>query len=228
LLTGASTIISRHGEALIIKTDTAGNILWSNIYYHIGFQGAGLKITPSRSGGYLIGGLSRDTTNSTNFSYPGKYLIMKIDKNGKLLWSKVYSGSVTSSSSTSESANSIVELPDKSIYICGEGVSASNHFAATLMKMDSSGNLLWSKIYISSIADNFYFRTGLYDSDKKTISISCEFEGSSTGAFYCGIIRLDTSGKTLFSKTLGPASLPEIIYRAAGHDFLHLSTGVSL
>jgi len=224
LLTGASTAISTHGEALVIKTDTSGNVLWSNVYYRAGFQGAGIRITPSRDGGYLIGGVSMDNSVSTVFSYPGKYLIIKIDKNGKLLWSKVYSAFI-SSSIEYESANSIMELPDKSIYICGFGKVNSNSLGATLMKMDSAGNLLWSKIYNSPNVNNLSFRTGLYDSVKKNLNISCEFDGTSIGASYSGVIRLDTSGKIIFGKAFVPSSLSEIIYRAAGHDFLHLYTG---
>jgi len=164
VLTGASTVISSHGEALVIKTDTAGNIIWSHIYYHGGSQGAGIQIAPSRDGGYLIGGVSADTTISAELTYPGDYLVIKIDKNGKLLWSKILSNQNSATSTNFEAANSILELPDKSIYICGSGwghIGSIGVQVGALIKMDSIGNVLWSKTYVKGNNNNVFFNSAL-------------------------------------------------------------------
>ena len=226
VLTGAANINSTPGELFVVKTDTGGNITWSNLYYQSGIQNTGFKIISSRSGGYLVCGVS-NKSGTSNYSVNGNFDILKIDKNGKLLWSKVFTNIILTNSQIWQSAGSIIELPDKSIYLNGTGLNPPGTVGAVLIKMDSSGNLLWSKIYTSTGLTNIYFRSTIYDSLKRTINISCEFEtASSTIALYqCGVIKLDSSGKIILGKAFGPSSLPYVESRATGHDFLQLPTG---
>ncbi len=225
ILAGASTILSSKGEACLIKTDTAGKVVWSNTYNKSGIQGWAYKAIPSRTGGYLLCGTAIDSNASNALGYSCNYLVLKTDKNGTLLWSKVFGASYTSMSQ--RFAHSIVELPDNSIYVCG-----TDSISGALMKLDGSGNILWSKTYNNTPKTFYTFRSALYDSVKHVINISAGLNVNNTDSGI-GILRVDTSGKFISLHVISNLTYKQashlysgfVFSKAAGHDFLHLSSG---
>jgi len=219
MITGCMGIASTLAETIIIKTDSAGNAIWSKIYDQSGYGGCGFCIAPARDGSYLICGVSDSVYGGPAY---GKDLIMKINKNGNLLWSRIYTDF-----KNDQSANSILELPDRTIYVCGIGESPSGE-GGILIKLDSAGKLLWSKIYVKgdTLTDG-EFGSIIYDSLKKTINISYEYAAPVKGGERNGIIRLDTSGDFIFIKSYGPQTM-DYNYRAIGHNFIKLPTGFAL
>ena len=129
---------------------------------------------------------------------------MKIDKNGNFLWSKAFEG-YNSIISFSSQLRSVQELPDRSIYICGPIVNIGNPTSAgpTLFaKLDSGGNLLWSKSYDDSISygGGTPF-TMVYDTITQLFDISATlvlYNGSVVGDLGMFNFIIDTSGNVKF------------------------------
>ncbi|HYD20156.1 MAG TPA: T9SS type A sorting domain-containing protein [Flavipsychrobacter sp.] len=186
-----------------------------------GTSGDGGYVAISTSdGGILFGGLTSDTIGSGDIpaSSPDSQSILannlllgKIDSNRQLSWIKVYGGHRT------DRALQLMQLPDGGFAVLGEteshdGDIAFNHGSKDLwlLRLDSSGNLLWEKTYGSSSGDHAL-------SFAQTSSSGYIILGSSNGSdndvpFHYGtnqflmdwfVVKTDSLGNLLWSKTIG-------------------------
>jgi hypothetical protein len=119
----------------MIKTDSTGNINWTKTYG--GTYGVSVQQTMDR--GFILAG-SNHQPGSLFFN---DMLVIKTDSTGNLLWSKTYGGSLQ------DGANCIQLTKDGGFIIAGSSNSFGNVNinSAYVVKADSNGNVLWSKIY---------------------------------------------------------------------------------
>ena len=171
-----------NGDVFIIKTDTGGGVIWAKAYGSIDEE-AGLQIKNSRDGNFLVTGYTAGTSVGQN------ELLMKVDKTGKLLFSRVYG------TPSNDFAISVTDLPDSTIYTSG---GTNSYLASIFSKYDKNGKLIWCKMYDQS--QHVFTSDVLYDPIAK--SFNAVFIKSGPG--HMGIIRLDTSGKIAFTKIYGP------------------------
>jgi len=194
-----------NGDVWLIKANDTGGVVWTNTYGDASNEEAGYRIIPTMDGNYLIAGYSN------NSPYQFDQMLIKVNKNGKFLWSNVFG------TSAYDLPNDVIELPDKSIYFDG----ASNG-SMVVTKLDSLGNLKWTKTYASGS-----FRSMTYDGKKNVINIF----GTAGAGVVSGndqrifIARLDTSGNYKFSNSYGPASTTKSYTIGEGHLMLNLANG---
>ena len=137
IIAGWSETISSSDDILIIKTDSIGNLLWTHTYgtnhHEIAFS-----IHATRDGGYIV-------TGQSSFSSGYDTYLLKIDGIGYLDWFKSLNGV------DGEVGQSVDETSDGGIVITGhitfDGTNDRNSF---LIKTDSLGDVLWSKIFLGS------------------------------------------------------------------------------
>jgi hypothetical protein len=98
----------------------------------------GNDIIEMSDGNFLIAGQVKDTISGTIDA-----LLMKVDTNGVMIWSKTYGGS-----QGDDSFYSIIE-DNGFVYVCGYSQSYSVDTVADvfLVKTDLTGNISWSKTY---------------------------------------------------------------------------------
>lgn len=113
-------------ESQIQKVDLDGNLLWVQNFASFRDE----DIIESIDGGIIMIG------HNTNFIDPDSIKVNKLDSNGNLIWQNNYFGP------TSEAGNQVVELPDGSIVIAGNGNSSF-----ILLKLDSNGNVIWKNYF---------------------------------------------------------------------------------
>ena len=118
------------------------------------------RIIPTADRGFLAVG----TTNSQNGNFPTHFsqtfnaLITKHDSNGTIQWAKVFGGSDL------ETAHAATQTADGGYAIaCVTGSydgdvparigAIANTSDTWVLRLDASGNLLWSKVYGSSLSD---------------------------------------------------------------------------
>ena len=148
----------------------------------------GKDIIEMSDGNFLVAGLARDTVSNTLDA-----ILMKVDTNGILIWSKTYGGS-----QGDDAFYSIIE-DSGFIYACGYTESYSTDSVADvfLVKTDLYGNISWSETYggsgcagpycgdvghkIIKEADNSYIISGRFAS-----------VGSDLMAGY--VLRIDSTG----------------------------------
>jgi arginine repressor len=132
-------------NAYLVKTDPNGDMLWSKTFVGTS-QAAANSVQQTSDGGYIIAGY----TYSTSGTDEGDAYLVKTDKNGDMLWSKTFGGAGW------DSARAVLQTPDAGYIIVGYtssfGVPGGDVY---LVKTDSNGNMLWSKI--SGIVRNYPF-----------------------------------------------------------------------
>ena len=109
-----------------VKNDSCGNILWKNIY---GPSENG-DVVEADNGDYLM-------TNTGPGPAIANIEVVRIDKNGQLLWDKIYTGNIQSF------AYHIIKRKNKNSYI----VSGSNVYGYA-MEINDTGNVLRGYSYV--------------------------------------------------------------------------------
>lgn len=79
-------------DVWIVKFSTEGNLIWEKTYGGTSFDVA-RAVNKTQDNGFLIAGSSRSLDNNFQNNGQNDALILKIDKEGKLLWQKTVGGS---------------------------------------------------------------------------------------------------------------------------------------
>lgn len=128
----ADTAATNNSGALLMRTDSAGNIIWTRVFQNPEYEIFYETATDSQGNIYAAGECYENNE--------GKTLLIKCDGNGNLLWSKKYTGM--------RLANAISLVNDTTIILAGYGydiLASANH--AMAIGVDSSGNAEWSSLY---------------------------------------------------------------------------------
>lgn len=173
----------------LTKTDSAGNLNWSQTYGGPGDDFA-YSIVKTSDGGYALAGY----TSSSGAGYYDFYLV-KTDLAGNMQWSKTYGGT------GDDEARSLIQTSDGGYALAGWtdsfGVSG---YAFYLVKTDSSGNMIWNRTYgragdnqaysIIQTSDGGYALAGFTDSS------------GAGGNDFC-LVKTDAAGNMQWNMTYG-------------------------
>ncbi len=188
VLCGSSYGTASAQDAAIVRIDSLGNIIWVKQYGTPSTDGA-LKCVPTTDSCILVVGIKEEYSTTD-----GKLWILKLNQNGDTLWTKTYK------------INTGRNVP-KDVQACNGGGFIISGFCSTqisgdaiaiLVRIDSFGNLLWSKLF------NNQTLSGIY-SCKEIIGGGFVCTGGTyiSGQSDIYIVRTDSLGDTLWTKTLG-------------------------
>jgi hypothetical protein len=168
----AGSIIDSNGMRLynLIKTDDAGNIQWSRQYSPSSgkslFDGVydyliqqhywgkiGVKARQTNDGGYVVLGQLINSSADSMF-----YQLIKLNDLGNIEWTYEYNGSkLYSPNSPYDYMSHVCDIDlvgnsvNDGLIIYGHFVdSVMNHDYINLIRVDTAGQLLWSKTYLSN------------------------------------------------------------------------------
>jgi len=142
----------------ILKLDKCGNIQWERSFGGTDYETA-KDVIQTSDGGYMIAGETSSTDGDVISGYGSTrdIWVLKLDANGNLQWQKRYGGNGL------DIGNNIYPLSDGNFLIAAssssnDGDITGNHGTGgytdgVLMKIDASGNMLWSKCYGGSKND---------------------------------------------------------------------------
>ncbi|MEM4720705.1 MAG: choice-of-anchor D domain-containing protein [Candidatus Methanomethylicaceae archaeon] len=121
-------------DILVAKLNSSGSPQWVKLYGGIGINNA--VIHEISGGNFLLWG----TTQADVMSFDTDIILIKIDGSGNIVWAKKYG------SSKLEIVNNVLENPDGTFLLNGSvGDIFSFNYDILLMKLDSTGNILWQK-----------------------------------------------------------------------------------
>lgn len=130
-----SSILNTNEDYSLIKTDASGNFQWAQRYGGNAMDRP-YSVCEISDSGYLIYGLSQSFGNADQL-----YLV-KTDLNGNYIWSKTYGG-------LGDDIPIIMQKINNNEFIALAYTNSFNgsFYDSYILKYDSTGNVLWSKVY---------------------------------------------------------------------------------
>ncbi len=191
----------------VIKYNASGNEIWRYFQMEPGRAGS---MTLDDSGNVCIIGTTLD-------SLPPRLKITKINSNGNLLWSRNYS--LGASLTTTEFYGiKIQDDGNGNLFICG---GYYNFFPDSsqiaILKITSSGNIIWSQFY-NFYPDNFGAGINFSYDLSQSLLVATENYDQASGLLSTIILHYDTSGNLV--KVANPAVSANKIYQLSNGDYL--------
>ncbi|MFC1990218.1 trypsin-like peptidase domain-containing protein [Chloroflexota bacterium] len=191
IIAGFTTVYARNYDAYLVKTDSYGTMLWSKA-----FGGSGMSIDSAHSvqqttdGGYIIAGTTEPSGLNSNDVY-----LVKTDSSGNMTWSKTYGGT------DREAGSSVQQTSDGGYIIAGYTRSfGAGSGDAYLIKTDSSGNEAWSKTFGGTGSEG---GSSVQQTSDGGYIIVCTTSSFGTGVSDAYLVKTDSSGNEVWSKTFG-------------------------
>jgi hypothetical protein len=125
----------------LIKIDENGDTIWTRTYSP-GYNNWVFDLKQTLDSGYVMAGhtVSGD-------GYGAQALILKINPQGELLWSKTYGRT------NEDKANSVCEVPGEGFVLTGYTIFPGQFCDLWLLKTDYSGDTLWTRTYGGDYSD---------------------------------------------------------------------------
>lgn len=121
----------------LVKVDSAGNTVWNYSFPHYGY---GISMAQTIDGGFVIAG-AEDGIHDVSSLW-----LVKTNCNGELLWTKTVGNQLASLSHIIQSKDGNL-LAVGYVYNVSAPVVTSDNADLVLLKISSTGSLLWSKTY---------------------------------------------------------------------------------
>lgn len=181
-------------ESLILKTNSAGDSLWSTTDYGTMDYRFGVGIIPLSDTTYII------ASREDNIQLYNPLQLQKIDSVGHAIWSDktdvIYNGGLPYSTAC------MIRTNENSIAVTGTNyIGGTGDLEIIVAKVDTHGVVLWSKQYGSSGVDWISY------SISQTSDSGYIVSGAATYPAIVGydlfLIRLDANGDSLWTKRFG-------------------------
>jgi hypothetical protein len=185
----------------VVKLDSSGNVQWTKTIGGIDID-VPTSIIQSSDGGYVVAGYTG------SFGAGGfDIYVVKLDSSGNVQWTKTIGGG--SSFFAFDYASSIIQSSDGGYVVAGWtysfGAGGSDMY---VVKLDSSGNVQWTKTIGGSDGDKAYSIIQSSDGGYVVAGYTYSF-----GADYSDIyvVKLDSWGNVQWTKTIG-GSVTDVAY----------------
>jgi hypothetical protein len=158
-------------QGTVIKYDSQGNIIWTKSDFNL--NGRVFGVAADKNGHVYAAGDDR---------------IIKYDSSGNIVWTEIYGNALDQ-----DVPGGIAIDGNENIVVTGSSLDSNSNFTHLMVKYDPSGNLIW----VNRSDPGFWFPLGH--------GIAADQSGniyalrSSATSFYTLIMKLDSSGSTLWT-----------------------------
>lgn len=201
LLVGNQFLENGDVNGYVAKIDDEGTLIWQTTI-------GGEKIDKLFSGaassdGYAVFGLSYSYNNNQSAAW-----IVKLDAEGKVVWNKIYGGSVESA------LRSGVTAKDGGYVAAGyTDASGQANYDFYLLKAASDGTITWNKTYSETESQKVYSMTTATDG----YVLVGENVSTQTSTDAC-VLKIDFDGNKLWEKTVGGSNSDSLAYVTLSKD----------
>ena len=204
---GDVTVNNGGSDYWVVKLYASGDIEWQK-----SLGGADYEITSSiqqtSDGGYIVAGGSQSLNGDVIDNHGSyDYWIVKLDASGNIMWQKNLGGS------SGEVARSIQQTSDDGFIVAGgsgstDGDVTNNHgyHDYWVMKLDTSGNILWQKSLGGSESERAFSIQQTTDDGFIVAGHSRSADGDvngNYGNYDSWVVNMDASGNIVWQKNLG-------------------------
>lgn len=179
--------------ALSLCQKVSAQYLFQRVYGGNGYD-SGCEVIEASDGGYYVAGSS----GSFDEGMSSQVLLMKTDSHGYVEWQKTYGEQFADQATTMQLSS------DGNIFIGGYAETIENGYQMQVMKVNLTGDVLWSNQFGGSEWDFCRELVALSDGGCAAFGQTYSF-GNGEGDFY--LVRLDASGDTLWTRTYGGTEL---------------------
>lgn len=175
----------------VAKLDSVGNLLWSKIIGGNRVDDA-YSIIETIDSSYVLAG---STGSFPSFDFYDHMYIVKIGRQGNVLW-----GRIIGSYEHVDWAESISQLSDGNYIIGGETNSSSQLNYANIIKLDSTGHIIWAKALYTSYASRSI--SAIVDVKDGFIAVGHGTNNEDGEDISFFVLKFDYGGKTIWSKNI--------------------------
>jgi hypothetical protein len=196
VLAGLTGFGAGGGDAMVVRLDSAGNLVWAKTFGGAGGEVAN-AVALTSDGGFVVAG------STTSFGAGGSDgWLFKLNANGNVVWQRTYGGSA------SDYLTDVEVLADGGFIAAGFTSSfGAGQGDLWLLRLDSAGNVVWQKTYGGSGTEDLY-NPGrnvrpTADGGFVAVASSTSFRAGNWDAW---VLKLDASGNVLWQNTYATAS----------------------
>ncbi|MDI6807944.1 MAG: M6 family metalloprotease domain-containing protein [Candidatus Eisenbacteria bacterium] len=176
-------------DLLLMKLDSSGNHLWTSVLGGSS-EDYGSSVTQTSDGGFAV-------TGGTNSLGSGDYdvLIAKFDSAGTHLWTQ------TLGDMYEDYGSCIIETSDSCLVVTGTtgGYGASSN-DLLLVKLDSLGNILWTRVLGGNTED---YGFSVVETSDKGFVVTGKTNSFGAGGSDILLTKFDSAGNHLWTKVFG-------------------------
>ena len=170
-------------QTYLIKTNINGDLAWTKTFFH--YTQYGVDVQQTKDGGYIV--LSRGL-------FLAQTILIKTDAAGDTLWTKSMGGA--------SAGYSIEQTTDDGYILAGSvwGFSTSDTLNAVLVKINTTGDIIWLKSYGGSKFDEGYSVQQTSDSGFIMTGYTRSTGADSADVY---LVKTDARGDTLWTRAFG-------------------------
>ncbi len=198
----------------VVKLNSSGDIVWQKCLGGSGEDEAH-SIQQTTDGGYIVAGVTASNDGDVSGNR-GDYdfWVVKLNSSGDIVWQKCLGGS------NDDAAYSIQQITDGGYVVAGytesnDGDVSGNHGYSDswVVKLSSSGNIVWQKCLGGSRCDNAYSIQQTTDGGYIVAGCTESNDGDVSGnhgGYDFWVVKLNSSGNIVWQKCLGGSSYDEV------------------
>lgn len=132
---------------LLMKIDDSGDTLWTRVYNPPDLLVYGAQVDQTRDGGYILG--ATVDLNTSSWGWREYHIqVIRVDVAGDTLWTRLLGGA------GSDYCSDIIQTSDGGFALLGFTDSfGAGYYDVYLVRMDASGDTLWTRTYGGSSGD---------------------------------------------------------------------------
>ena len=223
-------------DFLLMKIDTAGNIIWQKCLGGTGTETA-RAIELTSDGGYVVAGYSTSNDYDVTGNHGNNdYWVVKLDSAANILWQKSIGGSAD------DYAYGVKQTINNEYIIIGysgsnDGNVTGNHGGNDywVVKLDSIGNIQWEKSLGGSDFNDYAYTVDLDEDGGFIIGGRTNSNDGDVVGHHGGsgadvwVLKLDQNGIVQWKKCFGGSysDVAEAIYVAPGGDIIFVGQTIS-
>jgi len=163
-----------------VKLDASGNLQWSKTIGGSGNEYCN-SVKQTTDGGYILSG------NTTSFGAGGDVYAVKLDASGSLIWARTVGGT------DGDGGYSVIQTTEGGFVILGFTISFGLGIDMYLAKLDTWGNLQWSKSIGGQNEERGFSIIQLNDGGYLAAGFTSSFGAGSSDIY---LVRLDANAVT--------------------------------
>ena len=183
-----STKVDNSTDALLIKTDSTGQVQWTHLYGYAEVPERFVTVQGLSDGGFICAGIGNSFVDASI-----EFYLVKTNASGDTIWTKTYGTEFT------DFANGVELCSDGGFLLAG--YSSANNHDIFIVKVNSLGEIEWTKTVGGEGED---YATGAFEtSDGGYLVYGSSSSFNTLGNMRNYLMKIDRSGDTLWTASPG-------------------------